>query len=460
MVSLPSRYEDLDHSFRGRLQPNKALIQETQRAFASMARSGGVRFLPIFGDSGIGKTSASLELNTHLPEVHVFQLTDEEIRDRFELVKRLNYERQHNPHKSLVCVVDQYEEDVARREDVPTAFVETISRLDRDRANSFKVLFLWLTTDQDFQSSLEQATSRNRRVLQSSGFEINGPPKEEWADIIEETFSFHNESRKLSDYDVLRGDIEKSAIDANSLGTAIEVVGKNLYKETPGLKDLSRYKVIMLWPVTDSTRIARIHQFVDAQRGYKLDWDSWYRELSDDDKSSLPLHAYNRARLYYDLRLVPIQAADLKDVCKDLDEKSPNIAASYLGHFKSTHFFNIVAGNWGSVKYAPLKERTSKRATEAKDWYQTVTRDPTKIGRRLAHTLNKLGLQAQHEKSIVSPHSKVRADVFIEDSVDNSDFIVEIKAYSTENTRPSSIRDAVRETMKRHAQLAGFMPRS
>ena len=459
MVTLPSRYEDLDQSFRGRLQPNKNLIAQTQKAFSSMAVSGGVRFLPIFGDSGIGKTSASLELNTHLPDVHVFQATDDEIRDRDALVARLDRERKHNPQKSLVCVVDQYEEDVARREDVPTAFVETISRLDRDRQKAFRVLFLWLTTDKEFQASLENATSRNRRVLLTSGFEIQGPPKEEWPDIIEETFSFHNESRKLSDFDVLRGDIEKTALDANSLGTAIEEVGENLYKDVSVLKDISRNKVIMLWPVTDSTRIARIHQFVDAQRGYKLDWDSWYRELSNEDKASLPLHAYNRARLYYDLRLVPIQAADLKDICRDLDVAKPTVAKSYLGHFKGTHFFSIVSRKWGDTKYSPLKERASKRSEEAKEWYRTVTRDPTKIGRRLAHILSQLGLNAVHEKNLLSAHSKVRADVFIEDKDNENDFIIEIKAYSPENTRPSSIRDAVRETMKRHAQFAGFLPK-
>ena len=37
--------------------------------------------------------------------------------------------------------------------------------------------------------------------------------------------------------------------------------------------------------------------------------------------------------------------------------------------------------------------------------------------------------------------------------------IVELKAFSTEGTRPSTIKDAVRTTLRRHAQFAGFLAR-
>ena len=80
-LRLPSRYEDLDTAFRGRLKPNQSLISIVKRAFASMEISGGIRFLPVFGQSGSGKTSAALEIGTHLPELYVEQLPREAVED-------------------------------------------------------------------------------------------------------------------------------------------------------------------------------------------------------------------------------------------------------------------------------------------------------------------------------------------------------------------------------------------
>ncbi len=54
-LRLPSRYEDLDLAFRGRLKPNQDLLTLVKTAYASMQLSGGIRFLPIYGESGGGK---------------------------------------------------------------------------------------------------------------------------------------------------------------------------------------------------------------------------------------------------------------------------------------------------------------------------------------------------------------------------------------------------------------------
>ena len=71
---LPSRYEDLDVVFRGRLRPDQQLIAAVKAAHQAMNINGGIRFLPIFGKSGSGKTSSASELGTHLPEVRVASL--------------------------------------------------------------------------------------------------------------------------------------------------------------------------------------------------------------------------------------------------------------------------------------------------------------------------------------------------------------------------------------------------
>ena len=216
----------------------------------------------------------------------------------------------------------------------------------------------------------------------------------------------------------------------------------------------------MLWPVTDGLRIARVSGFTNAREGYKLDWNAFYRTLNDDDKRTLSLTGLNRARLYFDVRLVPIAAADLHALCADLNEPDLQPSQSYLDRFKKSHFFSIVNETWDPTAYSPLRERDSDRANRAREWYDGVaTERPVQLGRRIARCLTLLGLDAEHERSIRSPYSTVRADVAIDRwQSTRRTCIVELKALNSEGTRPSSIKDAIRTTLKRHAQFAGFVP--
>ncbi|MES3109116.1 hypothetical protein [Sphingomonas aurantiaca] len=245
-ISLPSRYEDLDAAFRGRLKPNQPLLAAVKAAFAAMEISGGIRFLPVFGKSGSGKSSATLEIGTHLPDLHVAQLPREAVENPQALGAALDQMLKDAGGKKLVAVIDQYEEVAAQRTNVPSAFVESLSLLDRSKPKPQPTLFIWLTTDRDFQSSLEHATSRNKRILADRGFEIEGLPKENWPAIIEETFRFHNQEKTLSDYEVLDIDLAEIAKDEDSLGDAIESTGVRLAKYATTLHDLSTYQIIML----------------------------------------------------------------------------------------------------------------------------------------------------------------------------------------------------------------------
>lgn len=459
-VRLPSRYEDLDPAFRGRLRPNAPLINQVQRAYQSMQVSGGIRFLPIFGRSGTGKSCAAFELATHLPEARVVSLSRQAIESRECLESDIKgVRRPMAPQQLLVVVIDQYEEAVAERGNVPTAFVETLALLDRGELRNFPIVFLWLTTSREFQARLAAATTRNRRILVSADFELFGPDTTCWAQIIEETFRFHNQERDLADYEVLDQDLQLLANTAESLGDAIQVTGERLFNYTRTLHDLSTYLVVMLWPVTDGLRIQRIQQFTDARQGYKLEWNAWYRALNSDDQLQLPLREYNRARLYFDMRLVPIAAADLHPLCRDLHADSCLLHKTYLDRFQKTHFFSVVSGQWNADVYSPLRERDSKRAKEARNWYDTVTRNPVGLGRRIARVLRELGQPGEHEQMLTSPHGKIRADVLVRNCAPNRTVIVELKAYSAENTMPSTICEAVQTTLKRHAQFAGFLQR-
>ncbi|MEX0885188.1 MAG: hypothetical protein WD009_02005 [Phycisphaeraceae bacterium] len=313
---MPSRYEDLDQTFRGRLRPNRRLLDLAKSAFQNMRVAGGIRFLPVYGKSGSGKTCAANELATHLPEARVVTLTRDEIEHPEQL---RDFLKKHislfSPIELLIPVVDQYEENVPGNADVPAQFVEMVSLLDRGDLREQPMLFIWLTTSRTFQAALAAATERNKRILVDEVFEIEGPPKEQWPEIIEETFRFHNDEKSLADVDVIEEDLEDVARRSDTLGEAIERIGERLGKEHV-LQDLSEYTVVMLWPVTDGQRIATVRQFTDPRSGYILEWGAWFRELNPDDRRTLPLRELNRVRLYFDVRLVPIAAADLQKVCE------------------------------------------------------------------------------------------------------------------------------------------------
>ncbi|WP_248763885.1 AAA family ATPase [Pseudarthrobacter sp. SSS035] len=461
-MRLPSRYEDLDPAFRGRLEPNPHLIDLVQRGLKSMQMSGGIKFLPIYGPSGSGKSSAARELQTHLPDIKVIELSRAAISSESSLVAEINAAKGRRKQPNLiVAVIDQYEENVATRSDVPTQFVERLSLLDRGDLRREPVLFIWLTTSQEFQSELAEATSRNTRILLSGDFRLDGPPRAEWSRLVEETFEFHNADQPLADFEVLRTDIDEVADKAETIGQCIEGVADLLMSSVSGLQDLSKYQVIMLWPVTDGRRIALINGFSNPRDGYKLDWGAFYRELNDLDRRTLPLSQLNRARLYFDVRLIPIAAADLHKLCHDLTSDSAKLHKSYLDRFSKSHFASIVSEAWDPTAYSTMREReTSNRANEARDWYSTVTTSPTAIGKRIARVFQELGYEAKHEKDVVSKHSTVRADVFLErpNSQQNS-VIVELKAFAPSNTMPSTIKDAIKTTLKRHAQFGGFLGR-
>ncbi|WP_082836654.1 hypothetical protein [Micrococcus aloeverae] len=460
---LPSRYEDLDPSYRGRLRPNPKLISLVQSARRSMMVSGGIRFLPIFGRSGSGKSSAARELETHLPQARVIQLSQaaitseaallEEVRDSWGLI---------NHPEMIIAVVDQYEENVSDKTSVPTQFVERLTLIDQRQAlKGIPTLFLWLTTSIAFRNDLAAATTRRERVLVASDFELPGPDRSEWPEIIEENFHFHNNGQPIADFGIIRSQIESvsASTDVATIGLAMEQVGELLASQIDALLDVSKYQVVMLWPVTDGLRITRVANFTNPRAGYKLDWNAFQRELNEEDRRSLPLSELNRARLYFDVRLVPISAADLKGLCRDLDNPSVTPASSYLEQFRKTHFYSIVTESWNPSTYSPLRERESKRNDEAKAWYNGgITLNPTKLHRRIAHCLTVLGAAAKHEQEVKTPHSRVRADILVNrPSSQQSTCIVELKAYKTDGTMPSTIKDAIRETLKRHAQLAGFL---
>ena len=80
------------------------------------------------------------------------------------------------------------------------------------------------------------ATTRNARMLLAADFELLGPDLSEWADIVEETFAFHNQEQPLADFEVLRGDIEAVSYSSPTLVVTIERVGARLAGWVPNCR--------------------------------------------------------------------------------------------------------------------------------------------------------------------------------------------------------------------------------
>lgn len=460
-VILPSRYEDLDSAYRGRLAPDAGLIRIIDKAFKSITITGGIRFLPLLGESGSGKSSASRELSTHMPDVFCYVLSRKEIESREKLVEKIIKLSEIHSDKLLICVVDQYEENVEGKEKLPTQFIEHLSLIDRGKFGKISIVVIWLTTSMSFKDMLVAATSRNKRILLEYGYVIYGPDKKEWPTIIEETFSFHNSEKPLSDYGIIRNHLIEIGQKSNTIGEAIGRVGYELGENIQGLQNISEYQIILLWPVSDSLRSQRVLQFSKPKDGYRLNWDSWYMELNLEDKGTLPLDQYNRTRLYYDFRIIPLRVADLHKLCIELDNDKKELGDTYLKRFSQTHFFHIISGNWETYDYNPIRERESQRSIDAKNWYETVTTSPTLLGKRIAKIIRACGLKAEYEKEIKTKHSTVIADIFVETKKDKlkPKKIIELKAFSANNTMPSTIKEQIKITMRRHAQLSGFLNR-
>jgi len=455
---LPTRYEDLDEVFRGSLRPNQDLISLINSAFKSIRITGGIRFLPIFGLSGSGKSCATLELGTHLPEISVIKLDRDVISNPDSIVEAIKPRSVSEKSRPLVAVIDQFEETAAGKEEIPTRFVEKLASLDamyRDRI----VVFAWLTTSKEFQQDLVDATSRRSRILVSPDFSIIGPIHADWPEIVEQTFSAHNSGKELADFEVLESTVKEIADGKQTLGQTIEAVADSLANYSYDLQNLSDYQVVMLWPVTDGQRIQTVNTFSSPRQGYRINWHAFYNQLNSNDKSQLNLTGLNKARLYFDVRLVPIAAADLQGICDDFKKETSEIIQSNINRFSSTHFVSIVSGK-GGESFTPLRERPqSKRGAAAQAWYKAATRRPTEIGRMIAGALKRIGYNAKHEITQTSPYSQVRADVFLEREKKPKKVIVELKAYSPENTRPSDISSQIRITLTKHARFAGFIER-
>ncbi|WP_299367878.1 hypothetical protein [uncultured Tateyamaria sp.] len=458
--SLPSRYEDLDIGFRGRLKANKELNALISSTFRKKQITGGIGFLPIFGASGSGKTSAIMETGTHLPDTFVYQLDSENIGDKESILKSIEMAKVDADGRPIIAVVDQYEEAVATRLELPTSFIESLAILDRNELKDGGIIFVWLTTSEEFQELLVQATSRNSRILVQKNFSIDGPPKDEWPEIVLDTFAAHNSEAPLSDFDILPTDIAEISKRKDTLGDTIEAVAERLVDSIPDFQNIAEYRVCMLWPVTDGARINLIHQFTEPKQGYKLNFDAWHRSLNVQDQKTLPLHELNRARLYFDFRLIPIAAADLQPICQRLDEEKFEFRKSYTDRIRTTHLYSIISGKWNSANYAPLRERKSQRADAAREWYPSVTQHPTKIGKRIAQCFSHMGVPSEYEEKIETRHSSVTADVLCAAPFEGQrQTIIELKAFAPENTMPSTIAGQIRITLKKHAQLAGFLAR-
>jgi hypothetical protein len=161
---LPTRYEDLDEAFRGSLRPNQRLIDLVKAAFKSITITGGIRFLPVYGLSGSGKSCATLELGTHLPQVAVVKLDQAVVANPDLILESIKAAAVSEGARPLVAVIDQFEETAAGKEEIPTRFVEKLASLDTNYQTGQSSLFGSLQV-QSFSANLWKQPAGDRGFL-------------------------------------------------------------------------------------------------------------------------------------------------------------------------------------------------------------------------------------------------------------------------------------------------------
>jgi hypothetical protein len=453
-IKLPNRYEDLDPAFHGKLVPDRNFIAIVNDAFKSMQMGGGVRFLPVYAPSGTGKSSATFALQRHLQELKVIKLPKSVVLDQATLRTFILDQVAQAADKKPVFVVDNYEFPT---EVVSKSFVELVSEMDRDELRTRPTLFVWISHEAKNMSALVDAAQMNKRLYLTTGFEILGPNRNsDWADVIEETFRFHNNNISLADSGVTRQDIDKIVKSAPSLGEAISVVGGRV--KTRDLRDMSKYRVILLWPFTDGVGLNVIRQFSDPRQGYKLDWSAFEKHFNKKDLEQLPLAELNQARMQFDFRLVPIRAADVQQFCGGNESGSTKVVKSHVENLKKSHFYSVLDDSWQNSVYGPMKTHMeSDRSVAASKWYSEATSNPGVIHNRLAAALSYCGFVAKVEEVVDSDHSQVRADVAV--TRDASQVLIELKVFSAANTTASTVRDSIKSTLRKYAQLGGHLQR-
>ena len=87
-----------------------------------------------------------------MPDVSTFTLDRSEIESSEKLLIRIKSERNATDKKVLIAIVDQYEENVQGKENIPSQFVEHLSLLDRKELSGELIIFIWLTTNKEFQT--------------------------------------------------------------------------------------------------------------------------------------------------------------------------------------------------------------------------------------------------------------------------------------------------------------------
>lgn len=459
---LPSRWEDLQPEFRPNLRPDPALLDLVKRQHASMQVTKGIRFLPIYGESGAGKTCAAMQLATHLPNIDVQRLDRSliESEDPQALVKFINSTSHlFSPIELVIYVVDQYEESVAQKGNIPTRFLDQLSALDRSGKIPKPVLFLWLTTSLDFQSELVGATSRNRRILASNDFAITGPARENWPNIISSTFEFHNGGKILADCQIMLADLARECESATTIGDAIKRIGDELSDELPRLVDISDYRVIQVWPVADGQSIERVQHFASPVQGYTLNWSAFEQRLVEADRSSDTLAGLNKARLYFDMRVVPLPISYLMQICTSLADSEYVLPKTSLDLWERMHLHRLVAETWTDTGFGPLKEREAEK-TKVNKWYENIPNQQAAVCRRLAALYRQLDRTAVAPREIITDSSKVQADVGVERSegVERTS-LLELKVFAADRITPATVRDQIKSTLRKYAALAGFVAR-
>lgn len=376
LLTLPRRYEALEAEAKIRNLPLRPLVRPVREALADIEREIRLvremamgRLYVISGVTGSGKTTFLNSLSLFIDSIKTYNAKGMALDHRGSVEGALALLRR-DPNVVSVVVLEGREAPGSLRDEELDLLLTTLN-LDFRSDVGRKTLFVIPTTS----SSLAQAISK--RAAEIGGmttrerpfFVFDGPPRNQFVQITNETLSAFNESRTLLDYGI-SDELAKAVAEASqSIGQFIENCHHEITSRRVKLEASAsevKHKRIHLWMVFCSFEddLRRNHDIVRALTVGERQSVQISRILSGDSKEVREWQTraaeFAQAASYLDLRILylPMRTAlaivtayappELMDRLKELEliqretvrvRAQESLANTAMGAFLQQHGF-------------------------------------------------------------------------------------------------------------------------
>jgi hypothetical protein len=208
-IILPFRWESLQKEARKRNVLIKPLIKPVQDAIASVSKelrliqeTGIGRLYVISGVTGSGKTTFLNSLHYFLDDVDVHNAKDMNLDSRYSVEKYLAGLKRQKDRNSVVVLEGREAPASLNGEELDILLTSLNADFRKD--SGCRTLFVIPTTYQALAKTISEraATIGGMTSMNRPFYVFDGPPRNQYFSIVNETMSAFNESRTLREYGV------------------------------------------------------------------------------------------------------------------------------------------------------------------------------------------------------------------------------------------------------------------